>query len=1158
MPSRTCFLAALAVLLGLTVGGFSGLQASEDCRPLRLGLPYDARSGEVQDEVLAILAEAWRPNDRCPRRVQVALGSPYHLLDWFHRSSLDLALLQDPAIALLLKDHPERPLQEVVVPPERATRLHSSASPVYWQATSSAASSTPPKRDDFFASSVRQARADAERQRKEECSGGNPAIREALEPGDGYQVVASWHLDPGYLALLFRFEEWWRKHGPEDVPKDLVWRVLLRRSRFRSPSRVAAAAANGTVARPTSLEPVLIRDPIRRRLIAHPQEIASRLRPQALQPAHGSLPPGIRDLIESPPEPFRPSIEITPAFGARTFSFTLGESMDLLRGSQNRRLALVLPGGGVKAAYQSRLVDALYGEHWIHNSESRPLNGNSLPVDTVVGTSGGALLGYFVARLSEHSSFDLATLLWNVPETSRRCARSDEAKSQPDGTPRPGQQNAAEIRTLRSGDIFPGGDFLRYASVLVAFLILSAVLWLAAFPRKSPLHAHPIHPDRPPGRRRLTFGAAWFLFVIPLLVKAIHGPELAEHIPEIEGLVYALATFLAVTADQILVRLEGDPENPPPVHPAGVWRIPAVFLAVGTVIGGIPFLVRIESLKINHQWLDAPAPFALAASLLYGLFLAVGWWMMRGRRRFTKGQIALLVSGIVAAPIVMLVTSRFWIAAFELLGEAALFFLGFLLVALLLLLRELVPDRFEQPLAGGPVAGYLLLTSTVILSLTRPVGVCDLGPNLMAPSGLGLSIGALMVSLGSLVFFAGLIAVVFTSDRRYVIARRDDLFAGLAVAVGHILLVYLVLIGGAFVGGLSNLELTWGFWLRLIVVAFAWSVLLVTLGLFGRIPYLQRGLKFLASMHPNGALVKRRLLRVAGIAFLALVWWNLTVAPAIYGNRKARSYLEAAIARFDRQEAPRPARLNTRFLVPTNVLDQSEVGSESEPDGASESTYFFLFSPGEPALSPGDGSGARWLSYGTDFSGTASENPDILTDRELLEKVIMASGSPFPIFPATRIDGLPGNDETYWMIDGGFSSLVPVDAALNAENEQILIVHSTHPLGHPRAPSSFGGLLKKVPGNLTQNLGRLPAHLFGASQRVDQISRRESLVISLAPPQRRTPWPPLFDFRKRTVDCLIHWAEEDLDERIGLVESWGQPNFRAPVNLTPPAPPRTP
>jgi hypothetical protein len=115
-------------------------------------------------------------------------------------------------------------------------------------------------------------------------------------------------------------------------------------------------------------------------------------------------------------------------------------------------MALVLTGGGVKAAYQTRLIDYLYGSGRLFNDVPAEAATIAAKVDYVIGTSGGALLGIFVSALNNKlvsklvstGTLDpLTTILWGPPGTH-----------------------------LRSQDVFPLIDMLRYASVIACFLML--------------------------------------------------------------------------------------------------------------------------------------------------------------------------------------------------------------------------------------------------------------------------------------------------------------------------------------------------------------------------------------------------------------------------------------------------------------------------------------------------------------------------------------------------------------------------------------------------------------------------------------------------------------------------------------------------------------
>src|SRR6185436_9007246 len=112
------------------------------------------------------------------------------------------------------------------------------------------------------------------------------------------------------------------------------------------------------------------------------------------------------------------------------------------RRTANREIALVLPGGGVKAAYQTRIVDELYSHRYLTNAAVASSNDPStLAVRNVIGTSGGALLGYFVSQLRQEPA-ELFDILWRV-----------------------------NGRYLASTDVFGWTDLLRYVSIVFSFLI---------------------------------------------------------------------------------------------------------------------------------------------------------------------------------------------------------------------------------------------------------------------------------------------------------------------------------------------------------------------------------------------------------------------------------------------------------------------------------------------------------------------------------------------------------------------------------------------------------------------------------------------------------------------------------------------------------------
>ncbi|HET9229524.1 MAG TPA: hypothetical protein VFR31_22780, partial [Thermoanaerobaculia bacterium] len=291
-----------------------------------------------------------------------------------------------------------------------------------------------------------------------------------------------------------------------------------------------------------------------------------------------------------PLRPFHSILEAEPLFGVRTFSFTADETMRLLRQDQtisNREaLALVLPGGGVKAAYQSRIVDELYDHEYLANSQVKSAP-ESLKVQYVIGTSGGALLGFFVSQLTEKGPFNLTDILW--------------------------KRDPKRGLYLRSTDIFGWTDLLRYLSVVASFLVLCALLALVSIPERAPLN--PAHKTGSTAWRvRLTFAVLPLLLAAPLLVRLSNqrSASAREQIPEFEGLIYAILAMVVMFADQCLVLHKEPRENGRP-------RLP---LWLPVLVGGA--LIALPLLAGSAAWATRGLTFGPAYAVLTPVVLLAG------------------------------------------------------------------------------------------------------------------------------------------------------------------------------------------------------------------------------------------------------------------------------------------------------------------------------------------------------------------------------------------------------------------------------------------------------------------------------------------------------------------------------------------------------
>ena len=1198
MPQRIPVLAAL--LLPAVLAGAGPLSAVEDCSRSRLphvldfGLPRRPDSPELQadrlkEDVRELVGDLYTAHvaartGGCPPpelQVNITVASDYEILDWLGQGLLDAAVVPDLTV-FLLTERDEVPLQELdvaghpvgslLLPPLQARRLSGRLADWRWQAR-------PDPEGDF-----RAFLAEAWQR-----SGEPPAPAGAAVAPPAYRIVLASHLStPGFLEPAAEAARWVAGNlaaiadaDERQRRADGFWQAFFAGARFAvgcdSTERQPAAGLRSCWQLPAAEElvgegPVEILFPgesvLRGDAAAGSLDAASL---EAAAPGAGGAPAGFRErlvitagaaepifgpglreatarldpalaplLRARPPLPaWVPLLDPEPSFGVRTFGFTVDEAFRLLRHDQaisgSRSLALVLPGGGVKAAYQSKVVDRLYEQGYLRNFRAAPAGGGEpLEVEYVIGTSGGALLGYFVSQLQPgppaagQERQGLSEILW----------RKDDG------------------RYLESTDIFGWTDLLRYVSVIVSFLVLCGMLASVSIPERSPLNP----PAREGGggyRRRLTSFISLLLLVAPLLVRWVGGEALEEQVPQFEGLVYAVLAMIAMFADQTLIR---GGEARPPGEP---WLPPPLPLALGGVLVVVPLLFRAAADPLH--FLRAPVSFGLAFGVLAPLVLLGGLILplrAAGEAAGRRGRLALALDFAVPAGLALALAwllPEAWLDAIKMP-----FFLSGLLLVLVCVGANYFLGRhgrlggWARRLAYGSV---LLAAALLLLVLCWPEG--ERAGSVRSAFGadtLEMTVGTFLLCIGLVVLMVGGIAWIYTRQRLYQLRAQRFLMAYFVVLL-HGVAVYVVLVAviKLLPDWLSPLELTREFWLWLVGTSAVLGgiLLLAGLGRFGRaggpvVSYLRTSLELLCAHHPNGDFVTRRFLRLAALSVFCLVWWNVVLAPALYGNGIARAYLDGAVRRFEARAGGGGDGLHyrptARFIAPANLL---------EKDGT---RYFLFVPPGDACPDPPLRAGARWLRFeaklqeaGAAAGGGSRRGCQALSDSRFLHQAIFASGSPFPIFPAHRV---PIEGATKPLVDGGYSNNVPVDVALAVAAEQVLIVDSTNPLPpveerRTTMMSSLVSGLLELRGKLVENLGRLPAFLFERSQQVDRLSRRDLFVVSLAPSRDELDWPPLFDFRRRTVQRMEDVAERDLTRRVGLVQSWGRPRFQLSVLVAP-------
>lgn len=458
--------ALAAVIPGLPA--FADDQSCDSALPwvLNLALPrlpkaygFDAES--LKRGVQRFMADFYQEHGRCPDKrplqVNITIASEYEILDWLSQGMIQAAVIPELTLYLLTErdgldlrtlDLEEHPVGELLLPALSGRPRSGRLSGGVWRPGDTG--------EDLKAFRNQLWRA---------------AKHEASDPrAPRYRIVLGSHLSTtGFLDPLLDTSRWLdaklEGQAEKEELRERFWQAFFDNSRFAidcdslEPERplaerscwelpkaeeqagegpveilfpgesalrrerkwsyaIVQGDADGTADPATGgnyREHLVIAEPVTETIFDGGPEFqpARPARAAELEKLFGEPKAG------KPPRAFLPILEPEPLFGVRTFSFTVDETIRLLRQdqatSERAELALVLPGGGVKAAYQSRIVDDLYGRGYLKNFRVRDSRGRKpLDVRYVIGTSGGALLGFFVSQLRENGPEGLTDILWKT------------------------------------------------------------------------------------------------------------------------------------------------------------------------------------------------------------------------------------------------------------------------------------------------------------------------------------------------------------------------------------------------------------------------------------------------------------------------------------------------------------------------------------------------------------------------------------------------------------------------------------------------------------------------------------------------------------------------------------------------------------------------
>lgn len=640
-------------------------------------------------------------------------------------------------------------------------------------------------------------------------------------------------------------------------------------------------------------------------------------------------------------------------------------------------------------------------------------------------------------------------------------------------------------------------------------------------------------------------------FAVPLLIRFVTGGDDVEHVPVIEGIFYSILTVLVMFCDQCLIYSQegADRTRSLGLHVIGLAGLGGVF-------------VFASFFGIADGALQEPVAIGFAFATLSVIFLGSPLLLLYASGRFGDGRRR--VTDVLISLVAVLILCAFGIPGR--LPEAVPHLLALLVLIGLAVFAYCYARLPKRKPIVGTLLTFLTLFSTAILCWPSSEKT---GSPSWKPSWKFVSYDAMettnlapfLASTGCLLLVIA--AMVWVYQRReYSLQDGEDFSLGLALLLLHAIATgaMVILLTFAPWWRVHNLEMTLSFWVALTLVGAALAAIMVLAA--PRWSWMRRAVKFLTSEHPNGSLIPRRYARMLAVAMLSVLWWNVMVAPALYGNDAARKYLQRAVRLFDiefrkaagEREKPEARGFipTAKFVAPTNTLDDHDA-----------TRYFLFLTEKSPSLDlPRRVAGAEWKVYKT------KANPDSRSDckeelgprcASFVQDIIFSSGSPFPIFAAHRV-AIPGEQRKLGLIDGGYSNDIPIDAASTIAARQVLVIHSApQVIADPHEHEATSSSLSLTPGMLIRNAKRLPSFMFELGQQVDRLSRQNLFVIGLAPLlEPGEGWPGLAQFDSATVTDMLDKATANIGQRIGLVESWGTPRFRFSQQVpAPTAPPAT-
>lgn len=462
-----------------------------------------------------------------------------------------------------------------------------------------------------------------------------------------------------------------------------------------------------------------------------------------------------------------------------------------------------------------------------------------------------------------------------------------------------------------------------------------------------------------------------------------------------------------------------------------------------------------------------------------------------------------------------------------------------------------------RPSQRRPVLLGALGIALVLLAVALAVHSEE--PRIVALLGFEITLPALIACFGVALMFVALHWWFERGAARLKPVSRQA-FDGIVLLALLFVVSHGILCVLAFFGFATTFELILvKFWGVLGVIALGVSILVACFAYLRPRSRLGRLLDFFLEPHPSQGLVNvARGTRMIGCAIAGWMWWNLLVAPGLYGNNDAFAYFKDAAGHVFPEDPPRDVigedgttttllnlKFHAHYVAPVTALEDNK-------------EHYVMFRPAKLYASGASDAGLgkrSWVTIANDPRWLMI--PDEGKQAELLMRVAFASGSPFPVFPAHRIT-LPLVGEKL-LVDGGYAHNVPVEAAKRLGARRVLVINSSprEPLKQAKLTPAPKPAEKAQPefryfGSFAMMLREVLPYLYNRSQVEDAVSGEDLLVASIAPSAPSEGWPFLTDFRAEVIRRMFKAATDDQRLRIGSIDNWGQPSFAPrPTSGTP-------